>query len=52
MNLSLADPVILKQNNFTDHEIIILKNLASEKLQRILNRQRLLKEHTALQLIE
>ena len=45
--LSLTDPDILKQSKFTDDEIIIIKNLALEKV----HRQRLLKEHFALQLL-
>ena len=32
--LSLTDPDILKQPNFTDNEINIIKNLALEKLHR------------------
>ena len=46
--LSLTDPDIFKQSKFTDHEINILKNLALEKL----HRQRMLKEYTALQILE
>ena len=46
--LSLAEPSILKQSKFTDHEIEIIKNLALEKL----HRQRILKEHIALDLLE
>ena len=46
--LSLVEPSILKQSKFTDHEIEIIKNLALEKL----HRQRILKEHTALDLSE
>ena len=46
--LSLPDPDILKQPKFTDDEINIIKNLALEKLQR----QRILKEHIALDLLE
>ena len=46
--LSLVEPSILKQSKFTDHEIQIIKNLALEKLQR----QRILKEHIALNLLE
>ena len=30
--LSLTDPVILKQSNFTDHEIDVIKNVALENL--------------------
>ena len=32
--LSLTDPDILKQSNFTDDEAEIIKNLAPEKLHR------------------
>ena len=32
--LSLVEPDILKQSKFTDDEIIIIKNLAPEKLHR------------------
>ena len=46
--LSLTDPDILKQSKFTDDEINILKNLALEKL----HRQRILKEHIAMDLLE
>ena len=46
--LSLVEPSILKRNKFTDHEIEIIKNLALEKL----HRQRILKEHVALDLLE
>ena len=46
--LSLVEPSILKQSKFTDHEIEIIKNLALEKL----HRQRILKEHIALDLLE
>ena len=46
--LSLVEPSILKQSKFTDHEIEIIKNLASEKL----HRQRILKEQIALDLLE
>ena len=46
--LSLTDPEILKQNKFTDYEIEISKNLALEKLYR----QRILKEHIAMDLFE
>ena len=44
--LSLTDPDILKQSKFTDDEIIIIKSLALE----ILHRQRILKEHVAMDL--
>ena len=46
--LSLVEPGILKQSNFTDHEIEIIKNFAVEKL----HRQRILKEHIAMDLLE
>ena len=46
--LSLVEPDILKQSKFTDDEINIIKNLALEKL----HRQRILKEHVALDLLE
>ena len=46
--LPLTDPDILKQTNFTDHEIIIIKNLALEES----HRQRILKEHVAVELLE
>ena len=46
--LSLTDPDILKQSKFTDDEIELIKNLALEKL----HRQRILKEHIALDLLE
>ena len=46
--LSLVEPSILKQSKFTDHEIEIIKNLALEKI----HRQRILKEHFALDLLE
>ena len=46
--LSLKEPDILKQSKFTDHEIEIIKNLALEKLER----QRFLKEHVAMDLLE
>ena len=46
--LSLVEPTILKQSKFTDYEIEIIKNLALEKL----HRQRILKEHIALDLLE
>ena len=45
---SLVEPSILKQSKFTDQEIEIFKNLALEKL----HRQRILKEHVALDLLE
>ena len=46
--LSLIDPDILKQSKFTDDEINMIKNLALEKL----HRQRILKEHIAMDLLE
>ena len=46
--LSLTDPDILRQTKFTDDEIEIIKNLALEKL----HRQRILKEHIAMDLLE
>ena len=46
--LSLIEPNILKQSKFTDHEIEIIKTLALEKL----HRQRISKEHIALDLLE
>ena len=46
--LSLTDPDILRQSTFTAYEIDIIKNLALEKL----HRQRILKEHIAMDLLE
>ena len=46
--LSLTDPDILRQSKFTDDEINFIKNLALEKL----HRQRILKEHIAMELLE
>ena len=46
--LSLIDSDILKQSKFTDDEIIIIKNVALEKL----HRQRILKEYHAVSLLE
>ena len=46
--LSLTDSDILRQTKFTDDEIEIIKNLALEKLYR----QRILKEHIAMDLFE
>ena len=46
--LSLTDSDILKQSKFTDDEINIIKNVALEKL----HRQRVLKEHMAMDLLE
>ena len=45
--LSLTDPDILRQSKFTDYEIVIINNLAIEKL----HRQRILKEHVAMSLV-
>ena len=46
--LSLTDPDIFRQSNFTDDKINIIKNLALEKL----HRQRILKEYHAVSLLE
>ena len=46
--LSLTDPDILRQSEFTDDEIDFKKNLALEKL----HRQRFLKEHIAMDLLK
>ena len=46
--LALTDPEFLKQSNFTDDEIKIIKSLALEKL----NRQIFLRDYFALKLIE
>ena len=46
--LSLVEPSILKQSKFTDHEIEIIKTLALGKL----HRQRILKEHIAMDLLK
>ena len=46
--LSLIEPSILSQSNFTDHEIEVFKKIALEKL----HRQRTLKEIVALDLLE
>ena len=46
--LPLTDPDILRQSNFTDDEIEIIKNLSLEKL----HRQRILKEVAAMDLLE
>ena len=46
--LSLVEPDIISQSNFTDNEIEIIKNLALEKL----HRQRTLKEVVAMDLLE
>ena len=45
--LSLTEPDILKQSKITDDEIEIIKNFALEKL----HRQRILKEHIAMNLL-
>ena len=46
--LSLTDPDIIKQTKFADHEIGIIKNLATQKL----HRQSILKELVAIDLLE
>ena len=46
--LSIVEPDILKQSKFTGDEIEIIKNIAPEKLYR----QRILKEHIAMDLLE
>ena len=46
--LSLVEPSTFKQSEFIDYEIEIIKNLALEKL----HRQRILKEHIAMDLLE
>ena len=46
--LSLTDSDILKQSKFTDDEVEVIKNLALEKS----HRQRILKEHIAMDLLE
>ena len=46
--LSLTHPDILGQSKFTDYQIDITKFLALEKL----HRQRILKEHVAMSLLE
>ena len=46
--LSLTDPDILRQSKFTDDEIEIIRNRALEKL----HRQRIFKEHVAMDLLE
>ena len=46
--LSPTDPDILKQSKFTDDEINTIKSLALEKL----HRQRILKKHHAVSLLE
>ena len=44
--LRLTDEGILKQSGFTNNEIKFIKNIALEKI----HRQKMLKEHYALQL--
>ena len=46
--LSIVEPSILRQSKFTDHEIETIKNIALEKL----HRQRILKEHIVMDLLE
>ena len=46
--LRLVEPKILKQSNFFNHEIEIIKNIALEKL----HRQRNLTETISLELLE
>ena len=46
--LSLVEPNITKQSKFTDHKTEVVKNLALESL----HRQRIVKEHIALDLLE
>ena len=46
--LALVEPDKLKQSKFTDDEIEIIKKLALEKI----HRQRILKEHDAMDLSE
>ena len=46
--LGLVEPSILKQSNFTDEEITIIKDIVLQKL----HRQRNLKEIIALDLLE
>ena len=46
--LSLTDPDILRQSKFTDCEMKIRKSLGLEKL----HRQRILKDHFAMDLLE
>ena len=46
--LSLTDSDILRQSKITDDELEIIKIIALEKLQR----QRILKEHVAMDLLE
>ena len=46
--LSLVEPNLLKQSEFTDHEIDSIKNLALKEM----HRQRILKKNVALDLLE
>ena len=46
--LSLTDPDILRQSKLTDDEIIKIKNPPLRKL----HRQRILREHVAMDLLE
>ena len=46
--LSIVEPDILRQSNFLAHEIVMIKNIALEKL----HRQRNLKEIFPLELLE
>ena len=46
--LALVEPDILTQSKFTDDEMNLIKNFALEKL----HRQRILKEHVAMDLLE
>ena len=46
--LSLVEPDILKQSNFTDYEVSIIKDIALEKIFR----QKNLKEIFAMDLLE
>ena len=46
--MSLVEPDILKQSNFTDHEIIIKNGLVLEKV----HRQWILKESVVIALLE
>ena len=46
--LSRTDPDILKQSKITDYEKDLIENLALDKL----HRQRILKEHVAMSLLE
>ena len=45
---SLTDPDVLRQSKFTIYENDIIKNLTLEKL----HRQRILREHIAISLLE